>query len=218
MFPTSERARRLRLRALPIAGVLIAAVFGTAPLVAQDGEPWDPPVLPGDLVSISFPEMPDFNGGYTVTQFHTITIPRIGELDVRGLTQTTVRDLIREEYGRIYRTSGIDILLVKRIRVLGSVTEPGLKNVDGTMTIADALALAAGRTPEASQDRLQLRRDGEVIEENPDVGRLISDLRIRTGDELFVPERPWLQRNLTPVLTSLFSAITVVVVAVAGSG
>ena len=208
------------LRVGLVAGALLLTGPGT--LLAQSANSdslsvHDPAVLPGDLVSLLIPEFPDLNGGYTVTQFGTVTLPVIGEFDTTGMTSRMLKAHVRALFAEHYRTPGIEVVLSKRVRVLGAVNEPGLINVDPTMTFADALALAMGRTPEASQDRLILRRGGEVIEENRNDGRRVSDLHIQTGDELFVPQRPWLSRNLTAVATSLLGAITVIAVTLAGS-
>jgi len=89
------------------------------------------------------------------------------------------------------------------VRVLGAVIEPGIFHVDATMSVADALASAGGRTPTAQQGRVILRRDGELSEIDVFEDDRLSDLAVRTGDELLVPEKRWLERNLGPVVTGL---------------
>ena len=97
--------------------------------------------------------------------------------------------------------------MLKRVRVLGAVIEPGIFHVDATMSVADALASAGGRTPTAQPGAVTLRRGGELIEIDVFEDARLSDLAVRTGDELLVPEKRWLERNLGAVVTGLTATV-----------
>jgi len=76
------------------------------------------------------------------------------------------------------------------------VQKPGVYHIDPTMTVRDALLEAGGPTPIGRNDRVELIRDGNRVQ-----ARLRQDLRIiespiRSGDQLYVPERTWLSRNI----------------------
>jgi len=73
-------------------------------------------------------------------------------------------------------------------------------HVGATMSVADALAAAGGWTPSARHGTVILRRGGEVIEVDVFADAQLSALAVRTGDELLVPEKAWLELNLLPVV------------------
>ena len=50
-----------------------------------------------------------------------------------------------------------------RVRIGGAVRDPGFFNVDPTVTVSGALAMAGGPTPQGQRDKLWVFRDGEII-------------------------------------------------------
>ena len=188
--------------------VLVAAPVGL-PAQAQVTAA-DPPVLPGDLVSLEVWREEDLTGEFLVDQHFLVTLPLIGEIDVRGETELSLRERVRELMQEELINPSIQVLVLKRVRVLGAVIEPGIFYVDATMSVADALASAGGRTPSARQGAVTLRRGGEIIEIDVFENTRLSDLAVRTGDELLVPEKRWLERNLGPVVTGLTATVALV--------
>jgi len=160
----------------------------------------DPPVLPGDLVSLEVWHEEDMTGEFLVDQHFLVTLPLIGELDVRGETELSLRAKVRDLMQAELINPSIGIFVLKRVRVLGAVIEPGMFHVDATMSVADALAAAGGWTPSARHGTVILRRGGEVIEVDVFADAQLSALAVRTGDELLVPEKAWLELNLLPVV------------------
>ena len=193
--------RPFLLSLLLVALVLVAAPVGL-PAQAQ-GTAADPPVLPGDLVSLEVWREEDLSGEFLVDQHFLVTLPLIGEIDVRGETELSLRVRVRELMQVELINPSIEVLVLKRVRVLGAVIEPGIFHVDATMSVADALASAGGRTASARQGAVTLRRGGEIIEVDVFEDDRLSDLAVRTGDELLVPQKQWLERNLGPVVTGL---------------
>ena len=49
------------------------------------------------------------------------------------------------------------------LRIGGAVRNAGLYNVDPTVTISGALAMAGGPTPQGNGDRVWVFRDGKII-------------------------------------------------------
>ena len=80
--------------------------------------------------------------------------------------------------------------------------------MDLTMTITDALALAGGATPEGKANKVELRRGSgrRVINLSGDTQR-IGDTSLRSGDQLFVPQRSWGSRN-TGLVVAVIGTIT----------
>ncbi len=60
---------------------------------------------------------------------------------------------------------------------------------------------AGGRTPLAHDGAVTLRRTGGVIEADVRTDIRLSELTIRSGDELMVPRRSWLDRNVAATVS-----------------
>ena len=103
------------------------------------------------------------------------------------------------------------------LRIGGAVRNGGIFNVDRTVTISEALAMAGGPAPQSQGDKVWVLRDGEVIATILGGSTLIADSSIRSGDRLFVawpsavPDQSSTSRNVG--LVGLFVAATVAIVA-----
>jgi protein involved in polysaccharide export with SLBB domain len=199
------------MKTTPIRPHLLSLLLGTlavfmipSGLLAQEQDPApDPPILPGDHVTVRVWREEDLTGEFLVDQHFLLTLPLIGELDVRGETELSLRERVRVLMRAELRNPSIQVFVLKRVRVLGAVIEPGIFHVGATMSVADALASAGGRTPGAQPGAVILRRGGEIMNLNVFEDARLSDLAVRTGDELLVPEKRWIERNLGSVVTGL---------------
>ena len=55
-----------------------------------------------------------------------------------------------------------------------------------------------------------LRRGGELIEGDVYLDAQLSALAVRTGDELLVPEKAWLELNLIPIAMGLTTTASLI--------
>jgi polysaccharide export outer membrane protein len=188
------------------AGPSAAQTSAAAPTTAAHAV-----LRPGDAVRLLIWREEEFSGEFTVAQDGSVVLPRLGRQEVMSETPDALRKRWLEEYGRYLRNPSIEITFLRRVTVLGAVREAGLKHVDPTMTIAQALALAGGTTPDGATDRIVLMRDGEPIQTVSERTR-IAETPLRSGDQLFVPERSWVSRN-TGIVTALISGAVSVMVA-----
>ena len=78
------------------------------------------------------------------------------------------------------------------------------------MTVADALALAGGTTPQGRSDKVELRRQGEKVPGKLSGRLVIGESSIQSGDQIFVPERSWISRNPGVLIGALGLVATVV--------
>ena len=108
------------------------------------------------------------------------------------------------------------------LRIGGAVHNGGLFDVDPTVTVSGALAMAGGPTTQGRGDEVWVFRDGKIITTLVEGTALIADSPVRSGDRLFVawasavPERSWISRNAGPV--GMFVAATAgIVFAFAGN-
>jgi polysaccharide export outer membrane protein len=106
----------------------------------------------------------------------------------------------------------IEVTTLRRLNVLGAVRNPGLYQIDPTVTVADAIALAGGIMDNGQSDRVELVREGKRLPANVNGTTRLADTPLRSGDQLFVPQRGWLSRNVGVVAAGI-SAIGLVAAA-----
>lgn len=173
-------------------------------------------LVPGDIVRLRIWREESMSGDYTVDVDGEVVLPRLGPWSVTARDPDAIRAELVEAYGRYLRTPSIEVTFLRRVAVSGAVQRPGVYHIDPTMTIRDALVQAGGATSVGRMDRIDLIRDGEVIQAQlrPDVQILQSP--VRSGDELRVPERSWLSRNVNAtvgIAGALLSFAAVLIVA-----
>lgn len=193
-----------------LAGLLFMLA---APLRAQEApQPVAAVVLyPGDVVELMVFREPDMSGQYLVDPRGTVVLPMLGRVKVTEEPVDDVRERLLGEYANYLRNPSVDVLFLRRITVLGSVRTPGLYRVDPTMSVAEVIALAGGPSPEGQTDRVHVVRDGNRLETRITRGT-IAEIGLRSGDQLYVPERHWASRN-PAVTVSLLSGVISLAVA-----
>jgi polysaccharide export outer membrane protein len=166
---------------------------------------------PGDIVRLRIWREPDLSGDFPVDEAGIATFPKLGPMSVTSNTVEALRAKLVALYQEFLRNPSVDVVVLKRINVLGAVKNPGLYPIDPTMTIADAVALAGGATPDGDRRRIELLRGGERQDVRLTDQSRVADLPLRSGDQLFVPEKSWISRNPTVVAASLTAAASLIV-------
>lgn len=165
---------------------------------------------PGDVVRLRIWREPDLSGDFPVNESGVVVLPKLGPRLVTTDHPDSLKAWVVRSYATVLRNPSIEVLLVRRIQVLGAVKNPGLYPVEPTMTVADAIALAGGTTPQGRSNKVELRRQGERVPGKLSGRLLIGASPIRSGDQVFVPERSWLSRNPGIVIGALGLVTTVV--------
>jgi protein involved in polysaccharide export with SLBB domain len=160
-------------------------------------------VRPGDVIRLKVWREPDMSGDVPVNEAGMATLPRLGAVQVGDLSADSLQRFLVTTYSRDLRDPAIDVTVLRRIRILGAVRNPNVYQVDPTMTVADALALAGGASPDGKQDQVELRRLGESGATRLTRAMRLADTPIRSGDQLYVPEKNWLSRNSGLVLAGV---------------
>lgn len=151
------------------------------------------PLQPGDAIRLSFSREPVLNGQFSIDETGLIVLPLLGSRPVTDRPAPELKeDLVREYEGQT-RNQSVQVVYLRRVRVLGEVRSPGLYHVDPTMTFDDALALAGGASSDGNLENVSLVRDGEEIVEGLDVSRSVA-AGIQSGDQIYVPKTSWLSR------------------------
>lgn len=166
---------------------------------------------PGDIIKLTVWREPDWSGEFQVNEAGVATLPRLGAISVTGLTPDSLRRFVTSSLGVFLKNPSIEVVPLRRIQVLGAVRTPGLYPVPPTVTVGDVVAIAGGATPEGKANQVVLRRAGKDVRVKLDKETRLADTPIRTGDQLYVPQRSWISRNAGLFAAGISAATTVVV-------
>lgn len=159
---------------------------------------------PGDIVRLRIWREPDMSGDFTVDAKGIATFPRLGSLQVTHIDADSLQRMLVAEYARYLKNPAVEVVLLRRVRVVGAVRTPGLYTADQTMRIRDVLALAGGASAEGRTDRVRIDRDGRAMTLDLNASPKANEFALRSGDQLYVPERSWISRN-TPLVAAILS-------------
>lgn len=163
---------------------------------------------PGDVIRLEIWREATLSGDFTVNEDGKTVLPKIGELEATTEPMRELEARIREEYGRYLRNPSINVTFLRRITVMGAVRSPGMYPIDPTVTVADALALAGGALSYGEPNEVRLYRSGRMLTADINQVTRIDALPIRSGDQLYVPERSWFERHTGIIATLISSAVT----------
>ena len=199
---------------LALAGALLAAA---APVPASAQQEQAIPVNarvnvvlnPGDRVRLKVWREPDLSGDFQVDEDGIVVFPKVGRMYVQRISTDSLKALLIARYAESLRSPSVEVTVLRRVSVLGSVRAPGLYYVDPTNTVADALALAGGVSPDGKQNQFELIRGGKRLPIKLTQDSRLADSPMQPGDQLWVPERSWLSRNAT-VVAAVLTGVAIV--------
>ncbi|MGI9628168.1 MAG: polysaccharide biosynthesis/export family protein [Longimicrobiales bacterium] len=183
----------LLLFTVAIGGCQSASNGPSAPFLAPSGPSG---LVPGDAVRLLVYREEDLSGDYQVDQNGVLVLPLLGERRVEGMTPDSLERTLVTELGRFLETTSIDVIVLRRVAILGEVADPGLYPVDPTITLADALALAGGIGSMGDRNDIRLLREGEELVGRLEESVVLGRTPLRSGDQILVGQRGWFTRNL----------------------
>jgi protein involved in polysaccharide export with SLBB domain len=166
-------------------------------------------VRAGDVIRLKIWREPEMSGEVAVDEAGVATLPRLGALKVADLPADSLKRMLLRSYAKYLRDPAVEIIVLRRITVLGAVKTPNVYHIEPTMTVSDALALAGGAAPDGKVDEVELRRGSKYAIVKLSRGTRLADTPMRSGDELYVPQRSWLSRNAGLVLAGIGTAVSV---------
>lgn len=190
----------------PLLLALALALPAGAPAQERPAD-HDPEIRRGDLIRLLIWREEDWSGDYLVDQFGVAALPLVGDVEVLGETQRSLKARLQAIYAQEIRNLSMQLLVLKRIRVTGEVKAPGIFPMEPTMSVADAVVMAGGRSPDGHPGEVTLRRAGETQTVNVLDDARFGDLALETGDEIFVRPRSWISRNAAAALGSAVGAL-----------
>ena len=186
-----------------------AAAERAMPEAARVGAPT--PASAGDSLRVTIWREPDLSRSYWIDESGYVNLPKIGAVRAAGQPQDSLKARIVAAYQTYLTHTAIDVAVLHRVQVRGAVRSPGVYYVNETMSLGDALALAGGSTAEGEPNKARLIRDGAQVRGAVVTGARIGQTALRSGDQIYVPERSWMQRNMGFVATALGASATIVV-------
>ncbi len=168
-------------------------------------------LLPGDALQIRIWLEPDLSGEFVVDEEGVVTLPMLGRVRAVDLTIAQLRALLIERYTKELRNPSITVTPVRRVYVLGEVNRPGMYGLDPTASLASAVALAGGANREGDLRKLTLIRGDATILSGVDPMADLLSIGTRSGDQIFVERRSWLERNQQFVATTVLGVAGIAV-------
>jgi polysaccharide export outer membrane protein len=139
-----------------------------------------------------------------VTREGFVFIPQVGQVFVSNLTLDQLRDVLYSRLGRVYSgikrgtnaTTRFNVSVANvranQIFVVGEVAQPGAYQISSLGTVLTALYAAGGITERANMRGIEVQRLGKPVASLDLYDYLLrgdtrSDIRLETGDVVFVP-------------------------------
>jgi protein involved in polysaccharide export with SLBB domain len=151
---------------------------------------------PGDSFTIHLWGKAEETYNVSVTRDGTIIIPRLGAIEVSGLTFAEMKRLINRRFKEYYPQFEMSVTMGRirtiEIFIVGEAKNPGTYSVSSLSTTITALFAAGGPTKNGSLRDIRLFRDGTLIK-NLDLyeffikGSKGNDIRLQPGDTIFIP-------------------------------
>jgi protein involved in polysaccharide export with SLBB domain len=181
-----------------VASAATTTVAGTAPVGL------------GDKVVLRVWREPTWSDAFAVDPTGDVVLPRIGRLHVVGMAPNALKDTVRARMAVFLRDPNVDLIVLRRVAVLGAVRKPDVLFVEPVTTLQDVIAQGGGIDEEGDPNRIEIIRDGQRIR----LGRwssvaTLSD--VRSGDQVVVGRRSWLSRNALAAVSSVAVAVSVLV-------
>jgi polysaccharide export outer membrane protein len=156
-------------------------------------------IAPGDLLSVSVFDTPEFTNSYRVDPAGDLTIPLCGKVSVRGLTLQDAAKRLEAALkdGQILTQPQVNVDVLQYagqyVTVTGEVGIPGRVALIAPTTLGEILAEAGGETSLAGA-HIKIRRgaDDAAPEEEVPYSRSKStpetaSILVRPGDSVFIP-------------------------------
>lgn len=166
----------------------------------------------GDRLSLSFFNVPEYDGERQITVDGALNLPLVGKLSVAGLTLEAAAQSVSRAYAPYLRTPLVTINLVSprplQVGIAGEVNQPGSYKIslfDGDTdpntalewpTVIEAIQLAGGITNQADIRDVEIRRavgrdSAQTVRLNLwevlTTGNVANDITLRHGDAISIP-------------------------------
>lgn len=194
-----------------LAGCSTAATSETpAYLTPQETAAADVFVRPGDQVALHIWNEPEMSDTFSVASDGLVTLPRLGAVRVDGRSVREIETELREAYSEYLHNPSVDVVVLRRVGVIGEVKFPGLYLADLTMTLPDLIARAGGATPAGNPNDITLFRGSREFHFGADDRERLALTDIQSGDQIVIGERSFFARNSLAVVSTAVPVLTLI--------
>ena len=198
LFDSATSLAKLARRLLAMT-VLFFALGALTPSFAQQLGGLEYRIGPEDVLHISVWKDEDLDREVLVRPDGGISFPLVGDIQVSGRTPLEVQDEIRSRLSRYVPDAEVTVSVEKisgyTVFIIGEVNEPGQHTLGRYVDVVQALTLAGGTTPYASESNIRVlrRQDGREVVYRvnfKDIKRgrkLQQNIILQSGDVVVVP-------------------------------
>lgn len=151
---------------------------------------------PGDQFTINLWGKTENAYDVTVSRDGTIVVPRLGGINVSGLTFLELKNLLQNKFKEYYPDFNMSVtmgnLRTIEVFIVGEANKPATYSLNSLSTVVTALYAAGGPSKNGSLRDIRVFRNGRLIA-NLDLyeffinGMKDNDIRLQTGDTIFIP-------------------------------
>ena len=151
---------------------------------------------PGDEILIRAWGQLDVDYATIVDRTGTITIPKVGAINVAGIRYQDLQAHLKSAIGRVFRNFDLTVSLGQlraiQVFVVGQARRPGSYTVSSMSTLVNAVFSAGGPSGKGSMRSIQLKRGAQVVTELDLYDLLINgdkskDAPLLPGDVIYFP-------------------------------
>ncbi|MGB3311863.1 MAG: SLBB domain-containing protein [Nodosilinea sp.] len=174
------------------------------PTVALPQQPVGPYTLgAGDRVQMVLFRLPQYSGEFEVQVDGSLSLPLVGNVNIRDLTLQQASATISQRYSQYLRRPEVSLNLIARrplvVGIAGEINRPGAYplNIEGTSfpKLTQLFEVAGGITQSANLREVQIQRqvNGRTqtftanLWDLINTGNLNQDIALRDGDSIFIP-------------------------------
>lgn len=150
---------------------------------------------PGDTIKIIIWGSVQGEYSLTVNRSGQVDIPKVGVVQVSGLTYRQLREVLDREFARQYNNFQMNVTLDNlrtiQVYVVGQARFPGSYSVSSLSTLVNALFASGGPNKSGSMRHIQVRRGGKVVTQFDMYDFLLrgdksKDIRLQSEDVIFI--------------------------------
>jgi hypothetical protein len=169
-----------------------------------------PAARPGDRVVLKIWNEPEMSDTFTVSHSGSVILPRLGAVQVDDVPIVQLEDSLRSALGAFLRNPSVEVVVLRRISVLGEVRVPGIYLADLTMGLPEMIARAGGPTEIANTKRITVVRGAERLEFRGNSEEAIFVAELHSGDQVIVGRRNFFLRNPWAAASTALTVITLI--------
>jgi protein involved in polysaccharide export with SLBB domain len=152
---------------------------------------------PGDGVYLNVYELHSLDQDLTVTPEGKLLLPRIGEVEVAGLTVTDAEKKVAELLSHDYKSPNASLSLRKlrpiKVSILGEVLVPGVQSATAMQRVSEVIDKSGGFKKISSLRNIEVRSATGSLRTSADLfkyyalGDLSANPMLQSGDVIYVP-------------------------------